>query len=372
MTGVRRPPAVQPYVFVRHGGRKLDLPQVGDPKDPRGMTRLVLAYLDALAVKGFSPQTVRTHRNRLRPFLLWCDARRLTHPNEVTVSVLERYQRYLHQYRKKNGETQSMSSQQQHLCTVRHLFRWFVRKHFVLSNPAADLELPKVPQQLPMMVLSAAEAERVLAQPDVETPLGLRDRALLEFLYSTGVRRAELVHLNVDDIDFARGVANVHAGKGNKDRVVPVGERALRWVQRYIDDVRPHYLFGQEQPALWVNYAGMRVGENYIGIIVRSYVLRSKVSKTGSCHLFRHTIATLMLENGADIRFIQAMLGHANLQTTQIYTRVSIAKLKEVHTATHPAQLGHERSWASADTADGTAAADADAEAVTEPEAPKD
>jgi integrase/recombinase XerD len=202
-----------------------------------------------------------------------------------------------------------------------------------------------------MMVLSADEAERVLAQPNVETPLGLRDRTLLEFLYSTGIRRAELVHLNIDDIDFARGVANVHAGKGNKDRVVPIGERALRWLQRYIDDVRPHYLFGEAQPALWLNYAGLRVGQNYVGHIVRNYILRSKIAKTGSCHLFRHTVATLMLENGADIRFIQAMLGHANLQSTQVYTRVSIAKLKEVHTATHPAQLGHERTWANANAA---------------------
>jgi integrase/recombinase XerD len=139
-------------------------------------------------------------------------------------------------------------------------------------------------------------------------------------------------------------VVLVHAGKGKKDRVVPVSERALQWLQRYLDDVRPHYLFGQVQPALWLGYVGERLGETYIGETVHRYVLRSKVRKAGGCHLFRHTLATLMLENGADVRFIQAMLGHANLETTQIYTRVSIGKLKEVHNATHPAQQGRRRA----------------------------
>jgi integrase/recombinase XerD len=344
MTGVRRIPSVQPTDCMSHPGRRLPFPQVGASDDARGLTRLALAYLEALGVRGFSSGTVREQRAQLRRFLQWCAARRLQRANELTVGLLERYQRYVYQRRKADGSALAMGSQMHQLCVVRNFFKWLVRRHLVLSNPAADLELPKVPQQLPMTILSEAEAEQILAKPRIDTPLGLRDRALLELLYSTGLRRAELMHLNVDDIDFARGVVLVHAGKGKKDRVVPVSERALQWLQRYLDEVRPHYLFGQVQPALWLGYVGERLGETYIGETVHRYVLRSKVRKTGGCHLFRHTLATLMLENGADVRFIQAMLGHANLETTQVYTRVSIGKLKEVHNATHPAQQGRRRA----------------------------
>jgi integrase/recombinase XerD len=346
MTGPQDRRNVQRSGYVCPRGRRLPLPQLGAPDDPRGLTRLALAYLEALSVRGFTLETVRTYRSRLRLFLQWCGERGLTRVNEVTVGLFERYQRYLHQRRKPNGSAQGMGSQVQHLCAVQQFYRWLVRRHLVLSNPAADIELPKVPQQLPMKVLSAAEAERVLAQPRVETPLGLRDRALLELLYSTGMRRTELRGLNVTDVDFARGVVRVHAGKGNKDRVVPIGERALQWLQRYLDDVRPRYLFGQQQPALWLNSDGARLGGNHIGIMVRDCIEQAEVNKTGSCHLFRHTAATLMLENGADIRFIQAMLGHASLQTTQIYTQVSVSKLKEVHNATHPTTMQHGRAGA--------------------------
>ena len=346
MTGVRGIPEVQPRRVTWRSTRRLEFPQVGAANDARSLTRLALGYLEASAVRGFSSETVRTDKGRLRLFLLWCEARRLKRPSELTVGLMERYQRYLYQRRKKDGSGHSVRTQVQQLCTVKSFFRWLVRKHLVLSNPAADIELPKPPDQLPMNVLSAHEAEQVLSQPDVATPLGLRDRAIMELLYSTGLRRAELSRLNVADIDFGRGVVMVHAGKGNKDRVVPIGERALKWLQRYLEDVRPHYLFGEAQPALWVNYVGKRVAESYLGQIVRNYLESSDVGKAGSCHMFRHTAATLMLENGADVRFIQAMLGHASLESTQIYTRVSIAKLKEVHDATHPAQRKRKRTTA--------------------------
>lgn len=338
MTGVRGIPEVQPRVVSWHSTRRLPFPQVGAVNDARSLTRLALGYLEAATVRGFSLETVRTDKGRLRLFLLWCAARGLKRPSELTMGLMERYQRYLHQRRKKDGSTHNVRTQVMQLCTVKSFFRWLVRRHLVLSNPAADIELPRPPDQLPMNVLSAYEAEKVLCQPRVDTPLGLRDRAIMELLYSTGLRRAELGKLNVADIDFGRGVVMVHAGKGNKDRVVPIGERALKWLRLYLDEVRPHYLFGASQPALWVNYVGRRVAESYLGQIVRNYLESADIGKTGSCHMFRHTAATLMLENGADVRFIQAMLGHASLESTQIYTRVSIAKLKEVHEATHPAQ----------------------------------
>jgi integrase/recombinase XerD len=178
----------------------------------------------------------------------------------------------------------------------------------------------------------------VLAQPDLETPAGIRDRAILEVFYSTGMRRQELVNLERQHLDSARGIVAIRQGKGKKDRFVPVGERAVLWLEKYLADVRPE-LETTDIHTLFLDETGQKLDPHRISRAVRSYVEKSGVNKKGRCHLFRHTMATLMLENGADIRFIQQMLGHAQLSTTEIYTHVSILKLKQVHTLTHPARL---------------------------------
>ena len=148
----------------------------------------------------------------------------------------------------------------------------------------------------------------------------------------------EIVGLDVEDVDAERGLVMIREGKGKKDRVVPIGERALWWIGRYRRDVRPRLAGDVVRGALFVNDVGERLSGSWLTDLVRGYVERSGVKKRGACHLFRHTCATLMLEGGADIRFIQELLGHADLGTTEIYTRVSIAKLREIHRATHPAQ----------------------------------
>jgi integrase/recombinase XerD len=188
-------------------------------------------------------------------------------------------------------------------------------------------------------VLTSTEADAVLNQTDVGTPLGIRDRAMLETLYSTGIRRMELANLKLYDFDRERGTLMVRQGKGKKDRMVPIGERALAWVEKYLNEVRPDLIRERDDGLLWLNAAGIPMLAASIGGIVAEYVDAAKIGKRGSCHLFRHTMATVMLENGCDIRYIQAMLGHAKLDTTEIYTQVSIRKLKEVHSATHPARL---------------------------------
>jgi len=176
----------------------------------------------------------------------------------------------------------------------------------------------------------------VLAEPDLGTVIGIRDRAILETLYSTGMRRMELIRLHVTDIDAERGTVMVRLGKGKKDRMIPIGERALAWVAKYRDDARPDLACGTDDGTLFLTTLGEAFVPDRMTQLVRTYVDAADTGKKGACHLFRHTMATLMLEGGADIRFIQAMLGHAELSTTQIYTQVSIRTLKEIHTATHP------------------------------------
>jgi integrase/recombinase XerD len=169
--------------------------------------------------------------------------------------------------------------------------------------------------------------------------MGVRDRAMLETLYSTGVRRSELVALKVHDIDFDRGTLMVRQGKGKRDRLIPIDARALAWIRKYLNEARAQLMMGDDDRTLYLTIQGEAVHINTLGRLMNGYIKQSGLEKSGSCHLFRHTMATLMLENGADVRFVQAMLGHADLKTTQIYTHVAIRALKEIHTATHPARL---------------------------------
>ena len=215
-------------------------------------------------------------------------------------------------------------------------FKWLTRENVIPSNPASELDLPKRGKHIPKQVLTAKEAEAILAVPDVETTLGLRDRSLLETLYSTGMRRMEILGLKIFDVDWGRETIMIRSGKGDKDRVVPVGERALAWADLYLREARLELVSGADEGYFYLGGLGEQMQPRRLSQLVRRYIRLGDTGKSGSCHLFRHTAATTMLENGADIRMIQELLGHANLATTQVYTRVSIHKLKEIHTATHP------------------------------------
>ncbi len=310
----------------------------GNKTDPLGMGTTLAAFLEDLAVKNFSLLTIDKRRRQLNEFIRWASDRSLQLVSEIHRPILQRYQRHLFYHRTREDKPLSFRSQHVRLSSIRAWFKWLTRNNYLAANPASELELPKLGQPLPKHVLSHEEAETVLNQADVKTALGLRDRSMMETLYSTGIRRAELAGLDVYDIDVGRGVLRVRHGKGNKDRVVPIGARALAWIQKYQFDVRPDLLVDQKETAIYLGQEGQRLSGSQLGRIVRHYIDSADIGKGGSCHLFRHTMATAMLENGADIRYIQSMLGHASLETTQIYTRVSIRKLKEIHNATHPAK----------------------------------
>lgn len=320
-------------------GQHTPLAPIGDPSDPDNLYAYMLRFLEWMRVKNYSERTTENREVSLRYLIEWCEERGLSRPQDITKPILERYQRYLFHYRKKNGEPLSTRSQHTRLTPIRAWFKWLTRANYILYNPASEIDLPRLEKRLPKHVLTQPEAELILNQPDSQTVFGLRDRAILETLYSTGIRRMEVIHINLYDIDGDRGTLMVRQGKGKKDRMVPIGERALTWVLKYRDDVRPELVVHDDDGTLFLSNFGQAFTRNRMTQLVREYVNAADIGKTGSCHLFRHTMATLMLENGADIRFIQAMLGHANVSTTQIYTQVSIRQLKEIHTATHPAKL---------------------------------
>jgi integrase/recombinase XerD len=199
------------------------------------------------------------------------------------------------------------------------------------------VDLPRVDKKLPRHVLTASEADQVINMTDIGNPKGLRDRAILETLYSTGLRRMEMINLSVYDVDVDRATVLVRKGKFRKDRMVPIGERALVWLNKYLNEARPQ-LAPPQETALFVTALGEPFSANSMTPVVRRYVLRAKLpsGKRGGCHMFRHTMATLMLEGGADLRYVQAMLGHSQITTTQIYTHVGIRMLQQVHAMSHP------------------------------------
>ncbi|MCB1307419.1 MAG: site-specific tyrosine recombinase XerC [Leptospiraceae bacterium] len=312
-------------------------------KDPKmrwsTIVELANRYFEWLEERAFSKNTINNRQNYLSYFLAWLAERGIYEPAEVTRPIIERYQRYMYHYRKKDGNALSFRSQSMRLVAIRMYFKWLAQQHYILHNPASEIILPKYEKRLPKHVLNTKEAEAIMGQPDINEPLGLRDRAMLETLYSTGIRRTELSNLKLYDLDFDNGTLMVRQGKGRKDRMIPIGDRALHWIERYLHEVRPALARWPDEGVIFLANNGKAITPHTLTGLVRAYVITSGVNKIGACHLFRHTMATLLLENGADIRFIQAMLGHASAETTQIYTQVSIRQLKKVHEQFHPAKL---------------------------------
>ena len=328
--------------MARKKRRPSDKQPEPSPIENHGMMPYLKLFLDSSAASGLSPRTIELRERIIKIFMLWCDERGLDKPQDITRPILERYRRYLYHYRKKDGNPISFATQQQRLVPIKTFFKWLTKDNYILYNPASELELPKVHKRLPKHILTAQEVEQILNQTALHGDSGIRDRAIIETLYSTGIRRAELINLKLYDVDTQNGTLMVREGKGKKDRMLPLGERAGLWISHYIEEIRPELIIGTDDGTLFLHAFGEACHKNRLTDLVKKYIEQAGINKSGACHIFRHTMATLMLENGADIRFIQAMLGHSQLSTTEIYTQVSIKKLKEIHTLTHPARMKPE------------------------------
>ncbi|MBK6520176.1 MAG: tyrosine-type recombinase/integrase [Polyangiaceae bacterium] len=217
------------------------------------------------------------------------------------------------------------------------LFRWLTRENVLAWNPTAEMDMPRIEHRLPKSILSEQEVERVLAQPDLTDALGLRDRAMMELLYSCGLRRGDSCRLALYDVDAERKTLTVRLGKGRKDRTIPIGERALFWLARYVDEVRPSLVLPPDDGLAFLTERGEGISLAHLSILMRGYIRQAKTGKDGAVHIFRHSMATHLLDAGADIRAIQELLGHVQLSTTQVYTQVSIRRLQLVHAMFHPA-----------------------------------
>jgi len=333
------------YNAVRWMRRRSKTKRGGNQRPDDGLDRSsetlvthVEKYLEWLRMHNRTEAGVDSKWRELKPFLWWCRERGLNMPHEITRSMLESYQRWLWRYRKKNGQPLSSSTQRGRLGALKHFFSWLCKQRVLEANPASELELPRVEKRLPTEALTRGEIETLLSLPDITDPMGIRDRAMLELFYSTGIRRTEMTRLELLDLKAEKRLLAVRQGKGRKDRVVPVGTRALTWVEKYLSDVRPLLVLSPDTKALFVSGYGEAFSPQVLGRIVIRYVQRADFGRTGGAHLVRHTCATHMLEGGADIRYIQQLLGHEKLETTAIYTEVSIVQLQAVHARCHPAE----------------------------------
>jgi integrase/recombinase XerD len=291
------------------------------------------------------PVKTVVHRWALRQFTAWAAARGTHDPATLTRADLETYQLFLHHYRSpRGGKPLVTNTQLARLGCIRRFFAWLCRSGTIPANPAADLDLPRK-QSAPLpKTLSEPEIQRLLSIPNPADPFGLRDRTILELFYATGIRRSEMANLDHGDYDSSTRTLIVRKGKNGKSRMLPVGERAAAWLDRFLAESRPLFDHLPQETALFLSGYGTRFSPSYIGNWIKKLLQRCGIDKPGSCHLWRHSCATDMHRGGADIRYVQEMLGHERIDTTQIYTHVHIDALREVHARCHPhGKLGPDR-----------------------------
>jgi integrase/recombinase XerD len=295
--------------------------------------RLLVLYREDLEVR-FAPLTVLNYTIQVRHLLEWLEGRGLSLAGLREADV-RGYQGALFSMRQRNGRPYALASQQVRLLAVKSFTRFLARRHYLLVDPAASLELPRKDRRLVRVVLSVDEVRRVLGAAQGRSPRALRDRAMLEVLYGAALRVSELVKLTPYDVDTENATVRVVLGKGRKDRYVPLVPRAASAVDAYLEHGR-EALVRTKAPWLFLTYRGRRLDPWTVGEIVRHYAAKAGVGKRVTPHTFRHSIATHLLRGGADIRYIQMLLGHRHLSSTERYTHVALKDLREVVLRAHP------------------------------------
>lgn len=295
-------------------------------------------YMAACAREGFASWSLRSYRRALNNF---CSFIGQQYPAVQSAADLSRemiagYQMHLYKAESRYRKRLSLSTQYSWMGIVLWWLRWLTANEKILINPGASIQLPKRAQRIPRNYLSLKEMQKLLRSPDLSTHIGLRNRTILEVLYSTGIRSAELRKMKVEDINMSDGWITIH-GKGAKDRVVPIGKAAAHFIQLYLDKTRPKLAKDKKHSICFVTqYGTAPLSYESLNQIVQKTARAAGVKRIITPHGLRHTCATLMLRGRADIRYIQELLGHSSLSSTQIYTRVEIGDLKKVHTKCHP------------------------------------
>lgn len=281
-----------------------------------------------LVEKGLSKNTIEAYGHGISRFLLFLKGKGIEEIGEVGKYEVRSF---LLALKRKNLSHKTIV---RNLVAIRSFFKFLIQEGMLEKNPTEDLESPKITKTLPE-ILTLNEIEQLLDQPDVQRPLGIRDRAMLEMLYATGMRVSELVHLLTHQVNLEGGYVLLF-GKGSKERVVPLGREAIRWVDLYLRTARGILSKGRENPSLFINRSGRGMSRQRFWKSLKNYARMAGIQKRITPHLLRHSFASHLLERGADLRSVQMMLGHVDISTTQIYTHVTGERLKKIHQRYHP------------------------------------
>jgi integrase/recombinase XerD len=318
--------------------------------EPVTFESLFSRYLHHLEMLNYSAKTLTTQTVYGHRFGEFLAEAKIADVQSVTATTLADFQRWIFYQPTVKGTARTIASQNRVLSGMRNFFAFLTKEGYLAHNPAQDLRLSKEPDALPKNVLTPEEARRIIEAPDTHTLIGYRDRTLLEVLYATGIRKAEVRNLTVDAVNLEEELLRVNRGKGRKDRVVPLSSIACQYLENYIKAIRPELLKGQETDKLFISIRnGMPIGENGVEHLLDKYTSRLRLKKRVTCHLWRHSCATHLLKNNANLRHVQEMLGHKSLATTERYLRLTITDLKEAHRKFHPREQQQRRKTAQED-----------------------
>ncbi|HHU30693.1 MAG: site-specific tyrosine recombinase XerD [Bacillota bacterium] len=293
------------------------------------MDKVLRDFISYLSVeKGLAANTLEAYNRDLQAFAAFLKSRGITAFESVKRNEITAYLRSL----QKKGRAATTLSR--NLASIRSLYNFIFLEKRIDENPTADLESPKIEKKLPR-VLSTREVELLLEQPDCSQLGGIRDKAMLELIYATGIRVSELMSLDLADVNLDAGFLRC-LGKGSKERIIPLGSVAVRWVDEYLQKCRPKLIRYSGEKALFLNQHGKRLTRQGFWKILKKYATKAGISKEITPHTIRHSFATHLLENGADLRSVQEMLGHADISTTQIYTQITKHRLRDVYEKAHP------------------------------------
>ncbi|MDF2928196.1 site-specific tyrosine recombinase XerD [Anaerospora sp.] len=293
------------------------------------MESYVSQFINYLAVeRGLAQNTLESYGRDLRQFQSYLQNSQMDILKDSSRNTILTYLNNL------QTKGRAVSTISRNLAAIKSFYQYLVRERYLEKDPAANLESPKLEKKLPK-ILTIAEVEELLKQPNAFLPAGLRDKAMLELLYATGIRVSELISLNISDVNLDMGYIKCF-GKGAKERIVPLGSIAAKCVQEYINKGRSKLVRTYEESALFVNHHGNRLTRQGFWKIIKKYAQEANILREITPHTLRHSFATHLLENGADLRSVQEMLGHADISTTQIYTHVTKNRLKEVYDKAHP------------------------------------
>ncbi len=302
---------------------------------PDNLKPLVKEFELSLKLLNRRKKTVKELVRKINKFTDFLHLTDINQVDNITKDIVKIYQTELYHQINYKGQPNTSAYQNRMLGSVKQFLSFLHEEGYILSNPSKNIPYAKESKRLPQSILTRSEVRKILKMPDTANLIGYRDKTILEIFYSSGIRKTELRDLKLNDVDYHDGVMRV-MGKGRKERFVPIGRIACKYLENYIKSIRLELLKDPLNPYVFLSSRGNRLNHNAVWKMVKKYAVKAKIKKNIHCHTFRHTCATTMLKNKADIRIIQELLGHSSLSSTQVYTRINITDLKAIHKKCHP------------------------------------